>query len=457
MKGPHTHGGGPTRRGWRERVEPGLYRNHRVECRASETERAGFRCDCRYAAHLPVRGKPGRLSLQALRSTSLKEARAEKASRQLEKQSELLADGRIKVENFFDIWIATATLDDPTKASYRRIYNRDVRPSFGQRRLCEVRPEHIMRWVRELESESESRRAETNKRNPQWIRTRFAVMQSMMRSAVDWGRLDKSPCDRAKLPVCDPRRSGEIDAADDSARVLQHSELKQLYAAATSSDQPLRQRLRHEAWIRAGAELGLRKGEGRGLRWPDIDFERRRVKVQRQIEQLSGNEKHTKGKSTRTLPLTPELANLLSQLRNLELKLGASDPSGYVFAGNKAGRPISSGTPNLWLDSLQRKAGLIDADDQPLIVVHGLRHTCASYLICGGMPLYKVSRFLGHQSVITTEQVYAHLLNHAELDDAVGIFRAGGGAASSILVDRNREANPDSANVIDARAAFARE
>ena len=38
---------------------------------------------------------------------------------------------------------------------------------------------------------------------------------------------------------------------------------------------------------------------------------------------------------------------------------------------------------------------------------HGLRHTCAVSMLRGGLDIYSVSRYLGHESVQTTERTYA--------------------------------------------------
>lgn len=48
---------------------------------------------------------------------------------------------------------------------------------------------------------------------------------------------------------------------------------------------------------------------------------------------------------------------------------------------------------------------------------HDLRHTCASWLVQAGVPLYTVSQILGHSSIAVTQR-YAHL-NPANLMDAV--------------------------------------
>ena len=41
-------------------------------------------------------------------------------------------------------------------------------------------------------------------------------------------------------------------------------------------------------------------------------------------------------------------------------------------------------------------------------LTHTLRHTFASHLVSNGVSLYKVSRWLGHKD-LTTTQIYAHL------------------------------------------------
>ena len=46
---------------------------------------------------------------------------------------------------------------------------------------------------------------------------------------------------------------------------------------------------------------------------------------------------------------------------------------------------------------------------QKNIRLHILRHSIATHLLQNGMPLEKISRFLGHSSLEST-QVYTHLL-----------------------------------------------
>jgi integrase len=40
---------------------------------------------------------------------------------------------------------------------------------------------------------------------------------------------------------------------------------------------------------------------------------------------------------------------------------------------------------------------------------HCLRHTFASHMLSRGVPIYKVSKIMGHSTVVVTEQHYGHL------------------------------------------------
>jgi len=68
-------------------------------------------------------------------------------------------------------------------------------------------------------------------------------------------------------------------------------------------------------------------------------------------------------------------------------------------------------TPTQMCVRALRRAGLVDALDEPLVTLHGLRHTCASIMLMRGVPLTVVSRRLGHADVNITARVYAHLVS----------------------------------------------
>jgi integrase len=128
---------------------------------------------------------------------------------------------------------------------------------------------------------------------------------------------------------------------------------------------------------------GMRLGELKHLRWCDVDFSRRQIKVENQPAW------HTKSYKPRTIPLTDKLAEVLNNLPQ----------------GNKT-EPIFSfvNVRKLWEDT-RKKAGL---DCR----FHDIRHTYASHLTMKGVPLNTVRELLGH-SDLALLQIYAHLTpNH---------------------------------------------
>ncbi len=70
--------------------------------------------------------------------------------------------------------------------------------------------------------------------------------------------------------------------------------------------------------------------------------------------------------------------------------------------------------------------------------VHDLRHTHASWMIGAGTDLFVLQRRLGHESITTTTETYAHLMPDQEraAADAAGRTMAGlavpGGAAADL-------------------------
>jgi integrase len=78
------------------------------------------------------------------------------------------------------------------------------------------------------------------------------------------------------------------------------------------------------------------------------------------------------------------------------------DAQGFIFA-TRSGGPLDSRNVTTDLQAVLARAGL------PRQRFHDLRHAYATLLIEAGVDLYEVSRGLGHSSIATTANTYAHL------------------------------------------------
>jgi len=140
------------------------------------------------------------------------------------------------------------------------------------------------------------------------------------------------------------------------------------------------------------AVTGARMGEQRAIRWSDVDFALHRIHIRQSAPSRLDEEKAPKNNRQRWVDLTPELA---AALRSMQ---GGGD---LVFC-NDDGRKLAPGQFHEILWAAQRRAGL------RRIKWHELRHSFASILASGGMPLFILRALLGHSSVKMTER-YAHL------------------------------------------------
>ena len=85
------------------------------------------------------------------------------------------------------------------------------------------------------------------------------------------------------------------------------------------------------------------------------------------------------------------------------------NPEGYV-AVNEAGKPYQ---PDVLC---QRIAQFIAAQGLPPISLHGLRHSFASVANSQNVPMFSISKALGHSSTSVTSAVYMHLFDDAVAD-----------------------------------------
>lgn len=153
--------------------------------------------------------------------------------------------------------------------------------------------------------------------------------------------------------------------------------------------------------------LGLRRGEICGLRWTDIDFERKQINIRNQRQYIPGKgcvDSPPKSDSgIRTLPLIEIVEDALSPLHAIhEAESIIGDASPYVFKGNSTGGLNPSSVDH----ALRRELKNLSIRR---VTVHGLRHTFATSSVTAGANIRVLSDMLGHASINTTARVYAHV------------------------------------------------
>lgn len=141
-------------------------------------------------------------------------------------------------------------------------------------------------------------------------------------------------------------------------------------------------------FIRLALNTGCRKNELLKLSWNRVDFDAGYIRLEGE---------NTKNGKRRIVPLSGIARSALENRAQFRAEHCPASP--WVFAHRNGERIqfLQNG-----FKSACKRAGITD------FRVHDLRHTCASWLVSAGVPLFEVKELLGHSSIEMTER-YAHL------------------------------------------------
>jgi len=156
---------------------------------------------------------------------------------------------------------------------------------------------------------------------------------------------------------------------------------------------------------------GLRRGEGCGLRWRDLDLDTGTAMICGQLQEYDGHLTVAPPKtphSERAIALDRTTVAALRRHRDLQQaeRQQAGDgyhASGYVFTGLN-GDPLAPDRLTRMFKALAAEAGL------PPIRLHDLRHGAASLALSAGTDLKVVQDMLGHSSIVLTADTYTSVL-----------------------------------------------
>lgn len=188
--------------------------------------------------------------------------------------------------------------------------------------------------------------------------------------------------------------------------ILTPSEIKLLFEQTTKeydTEKEQAMQSRDRAMLVVFYSCGLRRNEGVNLSIDDINFDTRILHV-----------KHGKQYKERFVPLNKTNAAYLQEwVYDYRTILLSTKTEHHLFIANN-GAPLTGGTLYARLQLLQQQSENLELQ-QKTIGLHTLRHSIATHLLQAGMSLEKISRFLGHDSLEST-QIYTHLANPETAD-----------------------------------------
>lgn len=276
-------------------------------------------------------------------------------------------------ESWAEEWLYTYKEPNVKPSTFGSTYERPCRlqiiPFFKGKELQEIKNSDVKRFANSIAHFSQSR-----------INMAILCLRGIFETAVDNDLIAKNPC---KNITCKSKKEKQIKRTYD----------KESVDALCRSDH------RHAPYVHILLKMGLRCSELCGLRWKDVDFDKKTITVTQALTIDNGrifiDEPKSKN-SKRRLKVPDDLMDRLRAIR------GNDDD--YIAMMN--GHHITPGHFSDYV--LAYFYDYMNVPKEERLSAHELRHTCGTLLYEETKDIYYVSRFLGHSDIGITTKTYVH-------------------------------------------------
>ncbi len=289
------------------------------------------------------------------------------------------------------------TMKHTSEVSTRGLIENHLAPFFGSKDLAEIGESDLLALARKKLEEGLA---------PKTIQNALTVLRRVFYLAQRDGRVTRNPASRIGelMRRVDRRIASEVSEVQTWTR----EEIEHLLAVAREHEH------RFYPALLFLFSSGVRRGELLGLKWEDVNFDRREITIRRAItgRQITT----TKSGRSRVIPLTDnmamELFDLLALRRHEALAKGWPEVPEWVFCSGVGTAWEERNFERVWYRLRRRaqKAGV-----RPL-KLHATRHTWATLALQAGKSVRWVADQLGHADPALTLRVYAHAMREEEQD-----------------------------------------
>ncbi len=288
-------------------------------------------------------------------------------------------------------------ISSTTYLLYETAIHRILIPKLGHLHLDELKPYHVQELINFLATPSGRVDKKGEKLAPATIRRYLTILQSIMTMAWKQEYINSNPADTRRLEISKiVTPEVEVFSNEEIAEILKMAQLEPIHIHAV---------------IATAIYTGARRGEIAGLKWEDVDFEKRTMYIRRSVVKLAQQEPEIKLPKTissiRQMAIPQALCDILQELKKEQDRkkalLGEKwHEEGFLFT-DWCGHVMHPHTPTKQFDKFLKKYGFRH------LKFHGLRHSSATYLLSNGCDIKTVSKRLGHTSIDTTN-IYVHAL-----------------------------------------------
>ena len=324
----------------------------------------------------------------------------------------------------FDRYISLKTnLKQNTRSNYLYIYNKFIRDGFGRRNINEIRFSDVKQFYVSLLSAGLQVNTLDNIHTVLHPTFQLAVRDNVIRSNPSDGVM-------AELKKNDGKNKGIRHALtlEQQRAFLNYIANSPVYCH----------------WLPLFTFLfgtGCRIGEAVGIRWEDVDFEKKEISVNHSLEyMLDENRKAAWHVSTpktaagvRVIPLLKEVEEALLEEKENQKRTGVNNVdevdgmTGFMFA-NRFGKLLLPSSVNR---AIVRISDAYNAEEtvraarekrEPILIphfsAHHIRHTFATRLCEHESNQKVIQSIMGHADIATTMNIYAEATKNRNVQTA---------------------------------------
>ena len=288
---------------------------------------------------------------------------------------------------FMDAWLTSkkSMLRAGTYEQYSYIARDYILPALGSIKLSNLRPDQIQALYDKLVTDEIGART---------IKLVHSVIHGCLEHALKLGLVTRNLAEATTPP----------GYHHEEMHILTESQVSQLLIAAQGEW--------HEHLYYLAIVTGARQGELLGLKWTEVDWEGKFIRILQQAKQVTGGGFEMAPVKTAAGRRTVDLGDgsIIRLRAQFERVNDMRIAQRARWKDNDLVFPSQVGTPDNPSGVLKDFKTLLKRSGLPPIRFHDLRHTAASIMLTHGTPPIIVSHRLGHSKPSITLDIYGHLI-----------------------------------------------
>ena len=297
-----------------------------------------------------------------------------------------LSGAQATLADYLNEWLVvhSTSVRPKTADQYRQICNQHIIPDLGMIKMKDLQPRQIQALYSKKMQNGISART---------VILIHAVIRRALNQAVKMGVIGRNPA----MAVTRPKFHRK------EMKTLSDNQVRTLLSIAEGN--------RFEAVFWLAVTTGLRLGELMGLKWADLDWVNRRLRIQRQLQRLQGGLAFSEPKTAAGRRVVVLGGATLDKLRkHLQLQSVERQFAGSSWKENDMMFPSTIGTPMDPSNLYHIFKDLLKLANLPDIRFHDLRHTAATLMLQQNVHPKIVQSRLGHSDISMNLNTDSHVL-----------------------------------------------